>query len=197
MIGDMRITKLLLAATTFSAAWGQPSNTVTASVSASVPVTAGTATFTVQFLDANLSSSVDTAVGVLSNSGITATNLMGVSVSLNQGFVITQYDFSLAVASSEYGATRDKLIAAQRAIANVQSQALSWRTAYAATSEATDQALQQALPGLLEKAKQQADVLAAAIGAKTTTVQSLTPTVSPNGLNVLVGLLVSYSTAAP
>jgi len=189
--------RFLLLLTLLSSAWGQQVNTVTASVSTSVPATVGTATFTVQFLDASLASSVDSALNVLSNAGINSSHLSGVSVSLSQGFVITQYDFVLPVPSSEYAATRDRLIAAQRALANVQTQALSWSTSYSATEEAIAKALETALPGLLEKARRQADVLAAAIGVKATAVQSLSPSVSPNGLNLTISLFVSYLTAAP
>src|SRR5262245_64807544 len=112
-----------------ASAWAQQPNTVSATVSTIQQAAAGTATFQVQFFDANTNTSVDTALGVLGGAGATATNLSGISVSLSQsGFVITQYDFLINVPAADYAATRDKLIAAQRTLATSNTQAVGWST---------------------------------------------------------------------
>lgn len=141
----------------------QQPNTVTSSVSTIQSVTGGTATFQIQFLDANLGSTLDSALGVLSATGASAGNLTSMNVSLSQGFVVTEYTFQVPVATSQFTATRDRLIALQRTIANVQTQALAWNTTFSASDEEMNAALEKALPGLLTKARQQAGLLATAM----------------------------------
>ena len=169
-------------------------NTVTATVSTTQPVTLGTATFRAQFLDASLNSTLDTALGVLGGSGATAANLSGVSVSINQGFVITQYDFAIIVPVAQFAATRDKLLAAQRAIANVNTQAIGWTSSYNATDEDAAKVLELAMPNLLSQAKQQAGVLAGAMSAKLGNIVAIsTPALVNLGLNLVVSATVTYS----
>ncbi len=188
------IIRAIVALAVTSPIIAQPPATVTANVSTVQPASAGTATFTVQFVDASLSSTIDSALGVLGGAGVVASHLTEISVSLNQGFVITQYDFTLNVPASQFTSVRDKLIAAQRSLANVNTQGMGWSTSYTASSEDTARALQQALPGLLAQAKQQAGVLASAIGMTAGAVQSISaPTVTNTGLTLLIALTVTYA----
>jgi hypothetical protein len=172
----------------------QQPNTVSVTVSTPQPVTLGTATFRAQFLDASLNSTLDSALGVLGSSGAAAANLSGVSVSINQGFVVTQYDFAIIVPAAQFAATRDKLLAAQRAIANVNSQAIGWTSSYSATDEDAAKTLEQAMPNLLSQAKQQAGVLAGAMGAKLGNIVAMsTPALVNSGLSLVVSATVTYS----
>jgi hypothetical protein len=166
--------------------------TITVSVSANQPVNAGRATFRIQFLDANLGSTVDTPLAVLKDTGVTASNLDGVSVSISQGFVVTQYDFTLPVPAAEFSTLRDRLVNIQRAVPT--SQAVGWTSSYSGSDDDAALALETALPGLLAKARQRAGVLAAAVGMTLGSVQSAsTPTVSNSGLNLTIGLTVTYN----
>ncbi len=172
----------------------QQPNTVSVTVSTPQPVTLGTATFRAQFLDASLNSTLDSALGVLGSSGAAAANLSGVSVSINQGFVVTQYDFAIIVPAAQFAATRDKLLAAQRAIANVNSQAIGWTSSYSATDEDAAKTLEQAMPNLLSQAKQQAGVLAGAMGAKLGNIVAMSaPAPVNSGLSLVVSATVTYS----
>ncbi len=172
----------------------QQPNTVSVTVSTPQPVTLGTATFRAQFLDASLNSTLDSALGVLGSSGAATANLSGVSVSINQGFVVTQYDFAIIVPAAQFAATRDKLLAAQRAIANVNSQAIGWTSSYSATDEDAAKTLEQAMPNLLSQAKQQAGVLAGAMGAKLGNIVAMSaPAPVNSGLSLVVSATVTYS----
>jgi uncharacterized protein YggE len=174
--------------------FAQQPNSVSVTVSSTQASSAGTAAFRVQFVDANLSSTVDTALGVLSSTGIAASNLTGISVAINQGFVVTQYDFTLAVPATQFTTTRDRLIAAQRSLANVNTQGIGWTTAFSLSEEDVSRTFEQALPALLEKARQQAGVLARAISLSVGALQSVSaPAVTHTGLNVAVTLTVTYA----
>ena len=169
-------------------------NTVSATVSATQPVTAGTATFQVQFLDATLASTVDNALGVLGTAGAATSNLTDISVSLSQGFVVTQYNFAIVVPASQFTATRDRLIAAQRTLANVNTQAMGWSSSYKASDEDAAKVLELALPNLINQAKVQAGVLAAAMNAKLGNIVSMSaPAVVNSGLNLVVSATVTFA----
>ncbi len=183
----------ILVVSATSAIRAQQPNTVSTTVSTNRNVTAGTATFEVQFLDASLNSSLDTALAVVGSTGASATNLVSVSVSLNQGFVVTQYDFAITIAAGDFIGTRDKLIAVQRALASSNTQAIGWSTTYSVSDEETAKSLEQALPSLLDRAKVQAAVLATAMGAKLGKVSSIsTPSLVRDGLRVSVTAVVTY-----
>lgn len=172
----------------------QQPNTVSATVSTTQALTAATANFQVQFLDASLSSTVDTAIAVVGGTGASAANLTRVSVSISQGFVVTQYDFLVSVPADQFAATRDKLIAAQRAVANVNTQAVSWSTSYAVSEEVANRALEQAMPNLLNQARQQAGVLAAAMGAKLGDIVTMSaPAIATTALNASVTLTATFA----
>ena len=156
-------------------------NTVTATVSTVRSASAGTATFQVQILDASLNTSVDSAIALGATSGATAANLAGVSVSISQGLVVSRYDFNVVVPASEYGATRDKLLAAQRGLATSNSQAIGWTVSYSVSESELAGALEAVLPGLLERARKQADTLAAAIGRTVDQVSAVGVSVLSSG----------------
>lgn len=169
-------------------------NTVSAAVSTTQVLSGGAASFRVQFLDASLGSTIDTALGVVGGSGASAANLTGVSVSISQGFVVTQYDFLISVPADQFAATRDKLIAAQRAIANVNTQAVSWNTSYAVSEEVANRALEQAMPNLLNQARQQAGILAAAMGARLGDIVAMSaPAISTASLNATVSVTATFA----
>ena len=169
-------------------------NTVTATVSTVRSASAGTAMFQVQILDASLGSSVDGAIALGASAGVSAATLAGVSVSISQGLVITQYDFNVVVPASEYGATRDKLLAAQRGLATSNSQAIGWTVSYSVSESELAGALEAVLPGLLERARKQADMLAAAIGRTVDQVSAVgVPSLSNSGLQVFATVAVTYS----
>jgi hypothetical protein len=187
---------VLLLATTVALEAQQPPqpNTVSATVSVLQPMTAGTATFQIQFLDANSNSTLDSALSAAGGAGAAASTLSGISVSLNQGFVVTQYDFTVPVPAAQYAATRDKLIAAQRVLANSNSQGLGWSTSYAATEEDAAKALELAMPNLLTQARQQAAVLATAMSSKTGNIVAIsTPALVNSGLSLSVSATVTFS----
>ncbi|MFN0106617.1 MAG: hypothetical protein ACKV2U_31545 [Bryobacteraceae bacterium] len=75
----------------------QQPNTVTANVSVSQPITTGTAVFRIQFVEAGLSSTVDSAVTVLGPASVAASQLGDVTVELSQGFMITTCNFAVPV----------------------------------------------------------------------------------------------------
>jgi len=191
----MRSLFLLFVLTTpWIALRAQPPNTVTATVSTTQPAPAGTANLRIQFFDANLASTIDAALGVLGGVGVTAANLTGISVSISQGFVITQYDFLLPVPAAEFAAARDRLISAQRNLATSTSQGLTWSSTVAASDEEITRALQQAMPRLVAQARAQAAVLAAAVEKSAGDVISIaTPAVTNSGLNLVIGLTVTYA----
>lgn len=174
--------------------FAQTPNTASATVSTTRSASTGTATFQIQVLDASLNANLDAAIAIVASSGASTANLAEVSASVSQGFVVSRFDFNVTVPASEYAATRDKLIAAQRALANSSSQAKAWTVSYTVSDEALASALQQALPGLLERARAQADALAAAIGRSVDKVANLgVPVLSNSGLGVFISLTATYS----
>lgn len=185
----LSLSVVLLAA---GLAQAQQPRTVTATVTATQALTAGTANFRIQFVDAALTSTVDTALAALSNTGAATSNLTGISVSISQGFVVTQYDFLVPAPVAQFNATRDRLIAIQNALASSRTQLVGWSTSYTAGDEERTKALEQALPTLLERARAQAAVLAAAVGGKPGAVQSIVPDILVSGLNVNLNLAVTF-----
>ena len=177
----------------------QQPNTVTATVAVTQAITAGTALFRVQFVEATLTSNIDSALAVLAPTGISASQLNGVKVEINQGFVVSTYDFHLPVPAAEFAATRDKLITVQRNLANSQTQGIGWSSTQTPTDEQLAAALQQAMPSLMEKARQRANLLAQAMNATLGAVVQLSaPAVSPDGPIVTVSLTATYAvTPAP
>lgn len=169
-------------------------NTVTATVSSVRSTSAGTATFQVQILDASLNASVDSAIALGASSGATAANLVGVSASISQGLIVSRYDFNVVVPASDYAATRDKLIAAQRGLATSNSQAIGWTVSYNVSDSELASSLEALLPGLIERARKQADTLAAAIGRTVDQVSGVgVPSLSYSGLQVFATVAVTYS----
>lgn len=192
----MRFTSLALAVATLAPLAAQTvPNTVTVTVSTTQPAAAGTAAFRIQFLDANLNSTLDTALGALRDTGAAPATLTGTSASLSQqGFVITQYDFAVNVPVEQFAATRDRLIAVQRTLANVNSQAVSWSSSYRPTPAEQAKALETALPTLLEQAARQAAPLATAMGGKTGKIVAMAaPAIVPDGLGLTVSATVTYA----
>ena len=172
-------------------------NTVSATASLTRAVTGGTATFQIQVLDTSLSASVDTAVRIGSAGGASADNLADVQVSLNQGFIVSQYTFSVKVAAADFASTRDRLLAAQRSLSSSSTQFLSWSVDYNVTDDDQAAALQAALPALLDRSRKQADALAAAMGRTVDKIVSLsTPAVVQNGLQLGLSLSATYSLTA-
>lgn len=189
------ISAFFLAASLLIAQTAPTPNTVTVTVATTQPAAAGTATFRIQFLDANLNSTLDSALNVLRETGASASTLTGTSASPSQqGFIITQYEFTVNVPVDQFAATRDKLIAATRAIANVNSQAISWDSTYRPTPAEQAKALEAALPTLLEQAAKQAAPLAAAMGGKTGKIVAMAaPAIVPEGLDLTVSATVTYA----
>ena len=188
----MRTILLVLALAADLAA--QQPNTVTASVAVTQAIAAGTALFRVQIVEATLSSNIDSALAVLAPTGISASQLNSVSVDISQGFLLTTYDFRVPVSTGEFTATRDKLITVQRNLANSQTQAIGWSSTQTPTDEQLAAALQQAIPSLMEKARQRANLLAQAMNATLGAVVQLSaPAVSPDGPIVTVSLTATYA----
>jgi hypothetical protein len=186
--------RFVILALTMAGLYAQQPNTVTASVSTTQLITTGTVVFDVQFQDVNLSSTVDSAVAVLSSAGISASNLVDVSVAVNQGYVVTTYNFRLTQPGGQLAATRDKFIAIQRTLANSQTQAIGWSGSQIPSDDELATALQQALPGLLAQAKTRAATLATAMNATLGAVTTLTaPSVTPSGATLTIGLTASYA----
>ena len=174
-------------------------NTVTASVAVTQAITAGTALFRVQLVEATLTSNIDSALAVLAPTGISASQLNGVNVEISQGFIVSTYDFRVPVPAAEFAATRDKLITVQRALANSQTQGIGWSSTQTPTDEQLATALQQAMPSLMEKARQRANFLSQAMNATLGAVVQLSaPAVAPVGPIVTVSLTATYAvTPAP
>ena len=172
----------------------QQPNTVTANVSVIQTVSAGTALFRVQLVEASLTSTVDSALAALAPAGVAASHLAGVSVAISQGFVITTYDFRVPVPGAEFPAMRDKLITVQRNLANSQTQGIGWSSSQTNTDEQLAAALQQAMPSLLEKARQRATLLAQAMNATLGAIIQLSaPAISPDGPTVTVSLSATFA----
>ena len=147
-------------------------------------------------METALTSNVDSALTPLAAAGVNASHLNGVSVEVNQGFVVTTYDFRVPVPSGEFAATRDKMIAVQRNLANSQSQFFAWNSVQVPTDEQLASALEQAMPALMERAKQRANILALAMNSSLgPVIQLSTPAVSPDGPTVTVSLTATYSVA--
>ena len=175
------------------AAQAQQPNTVSTTVSTTQPVAASTAVITVQFYDAGLNSTLDTALAVVGSTGANSANLTASSVYLNQGFLITEYDFTIEVPSGEFTATRDKLVAVQRTLATSNTQGLDWTNAYTISDDDTAKALESALPGLIDKGRAQASVLAAAMGAKLGKLSAIsTPDPVKTGLSATLSAVVTF-----
>lgn len=188
----MRSLLLVLCAAAGLAA--QQPNTVTATVQMAQPVATANATFRIQFIEATTGSSVDTAVAALSSVGVSSSQLSAVNVELSQGFVITTYDFLLNVPSGEYAATRDKLIAVQRSLANSQTQGLGWTASRTPTDDELTAALETAMPALLERARQRAALLAKSMNATVDKVITLSaPAISRDGPTVTLSLTATFS----
>ena len=172
----------------------QQPNTVTANVSVTQGITAGTALFRVQLYELTLASTVDSAVAALAPAGVNSSQLSGVNVAINQGYVVTSYDFLVPVSSGELGAMRDKLITIQRNLANSQTQGLSWSGTQTPTDEELASALEKAMPTLLERARQRATLLATAMNATLGAVVQLSaPAVTPDGPTVTVSLTATFA----
>jgi hypothetical protein len=188
----------LLWLTATSAFAASPPATVAATVSATVPATAGTATFTIQLLDASLTANLDGALSVLQDTGASASTLTGIAVSISQGLIVTQYNFSVRVPASGFAATRDRLLAIQRSLQNSTSRAVGWSTVYTPGDEDLVNAVREAMPGLMERARAKAEVLAAQLDKKLGAVQSISaPEVISSGLSLLVTATVTYEVASP
>ena len=177
----------------------QQPNTVTASVAVTQAITAGTALFRVQLVEATLTSNIDSALAVLAPTGISASQLNGVNVEISQGFIVSTYDFRVPVPAAEFAATRDKLITVQRALANSKTQGIGWSSTQTPTDEQLAAALREAMPSLMEKARQRANFLAQAMNATLGAVVQLSaPAVAPDGPIVTVSLTATYAvTPAP
>ncbi len=172
----------------------QQTNTVTANVAVTRNISAGTALFRVQLVEATLTSTVDSALAALAPAGVAASQLAGVSVEISQGFVVTTYNFRVPVPGAEFAAMRDKLITVQRNLANSQTQGIGWSSSQTNTDEQLAAALQQAMPSLLEKARQQATLLAQAMNASLGAVVHLSaPAISPDGSTVSVSLTATFA----
>ena len=193
----MRIIFLVLVLTAELPA--QQPNTVTASVAVTQAITAGTALFRVQLVEATLTSNIDSALAVLAPTGISASQLNGVNVEISQGFVVSTYDFRVPVPAAEFAATRDKLITVQRNLANSQTQGIGWSSTQTPTDEQLAAALREAMPSLMEKARQRANFLAQAMNATLGAVVQLSaPAVAPDGPIVTVSLTATFAvTPAP
>jgi hypothetical protein len=176
------------------AALAQEPNTVTASVSSTLTAAGGTAVFRVQFLDAAASSTVETAANAVGSTGASAANLASVNVALSQGVVVTQYDFLVRVPASEYAGRRDALIALQRSLQNSTSQALGWEVNYEVTDAEIARVKKEATSGLLERAREDAEALAAAMGKTLGTLSTLVaPAVTRTDLQLQVTLSATYT----
>lgn len=188
----MRLILLLLsAAALFSQ---QLPNTVTATASLTQSVAAANTVFKVQFVEATLTSTVDSALAVIGSAGLNASHLSAVTVEISQGFVLTNYDFQLTVPTSEFAATRDKLIAIQRTLANSQTQGIGWSSLRAPSDEELAKALELALPELLNRVKQRAALLAQAMNATLgATVNLSAPAVTPDGPLLNVSLTATFA----
>ena len=172
----------------------QQPNTVTANVALTQAITAGAALFRVQLVEATLTSNVDSAIAALAPAGVSPSQLNGVSVAISQGFVITTYDFRVPVPAAEFAATRDKLITVQRNLANSQTQGIGWSSAQTPTDEQLATALQQAMPSLMEKARQGASLPAQAMNATLgAVVQRSAPAIAPEGPTGTVSLTATYA----
>lgn len=182
---------LALAASLFAQ---QQPNTVSAAATVTQVIPASTAVFDIQLVDATLTSSVDSAVATLTPAGVTAANLSSVNVAISQGFILTTYNFRLTVGAAELGATRDKIIAIQRTLSNSQTQGLGWSTNLRPSNDDLARALELAMPELLTRAKQRAQLLAAAMNATLGAVTNLSaPAVDPAGASVTVSLTATYA----
>jgi len=192
----MRYALLLLTA---AGLFAQQPNTVAASVSIVQPVTTANTIFRIQLVDATQSPTVDTAVTALTPVGVQANQLTNVDVAISQGFVLTTFTFRLVVPTAEAAATRDKLIAVQRTLSISQTQGLGWTSTQNPSADELTTALQQALPALLNLARQRATLLAQAMNATLGALQTLsTPSVAAEGPTVTVSLSAAYAiTAAP
>ncbi len=189
----MRLILITLAAAASLFAQTVP-NTVSAAATVTQVIPASTAVFDIQLVDATLTSSVDSAVATLTPAGVTAANLSSVNVAISQGFVLTTYNFRLTVGAAELGATRDKIIAIQRTLSNSQTQGLGWSTNLRPSNEDLARALELAMPELLTRAKQRAQLLAAAMNATLGAVTNLSaPAVDPAGASVTVSLTATYA----
>lgn len=184
---------LIALALTFGLAAQQP-NTVTANVSVTQPILAGSALFRIQLYELTLASNVDSAVAALAPAGVNASQLSGVNVAINQGYVVTSYDFLVPVSSGEFGAMRDKLINIQRNLTNSQTQGISWSGTQTPTDEQLASALETAMPTLLERARQRATLLAKAMNATLGAVVQLSaPAINPDGPTVTVSLSATFA----
>jgi hypothetical protein len=171
-------------------------NTVTANVAVTQAITAGTAVFRIQLGDATLTSNIDSALAALAPAGVSASHLNGVSVDISQGYVLTTYDFRVPVPAPEFAAMRDKLITVQRTLANSQTQGISWSSTQTPTDEQLAAALERAMPSLMEKVRQRANLLAAAMNATLGAVVQLSaPAIAPDGPTVTVSLSATYAVA--
>jgi hypothetical protein len=185
------LSLLVLAAWSLTA---QTPNTVTTTATVTKAATAGNAIFQVQFLDTSLSANIDGALAVIGGAGASAENLSAVTVSISQGFLVTAHTFSVSVPAGSYAATRDKLIAAQRTLSNSNSQGLSWSVSYTPSPDDSARMLREALPGLVERTRSDAESLAGAMGKSVDQLVALsTPPVSASGLQVSVAITATYS----
>ena len=172
----------------------QQPNTVTAYVSLTRTIATGTAQFQIQFVEATLASTVDSAVTALASAGVAPSHLTGISVAISQGFVLTTYNFLLRVPSAEFSATRDKLIAIQRTLASSQTQGIGWSSVQVPSDDELTAALQLAMPALIAKAKGRAALLAEAMPATLGAVTQLTtPAISPDGPLATFSISATYS----
>jgi hypothetical protein len=189
----MRFLLITLAAAASVLAQTQP-NTVSAAATVTQAIPASTAVFDIQFVDATLTSSVDSAVTTLTPAGITAASLSSVNVAISQGFILTTYNFRLTVPAAELGATRDKIIAIQRTLSNSQTQGLGWSSNVRPSNDDLARALELAMPELLARAKQRAELLATAMNSTLGAVTNLSaPAVDPAGASVTVSLTATYA----
>ncbi len=190
--------RLISIVTLFSCfAFAQQPNTVTATVSGVQPATGGTAVFRIQFLSAALTSTVETAVSAVGSLGLSASNLTSVSVALSQGVVASQYDFTLRTPAPEFVAKRDAVIALQRAQTSA-STAVGWSVSYEVEEAEMARVRKEALAGLLERARADAESLASAMGRGLGALTAIaTPAVFRNGLEVTVTLTASYAVQPP
>lgn len=178
-----------------AAAQTPPPNTLKVPASLKVNLAPSEVVFQIDFADTTRS--LDAAVTLLKDAGISASNLVSFSTGTTQtGVFYFVYSFELPVPFASFGATRDRLETLRRNLANTVS--ISYGT-LPATASADDIQLarEKALPDLIAQARQKAPALAlaAALRANVGSVLAVDET-DPlsNGLTTTFSLSVTFAT---
>jgi hypothetical protein len=172
-------------------AHSQSPSTITVPVATAVTLSSSSATFNVT-VSGFLPFTQDQALSALQGLGLTGANLTNIGIQNGSGLTLLSYSFSFTTSYSAVPDTLSKLNALQSAAAP-NSIILTVGVNVGASSDAWNQAHQQAIPALLTQAAQQAALVATGMQVNVGSIVSVSDSSYLSGVQGHVSLVVSFA----